>query len=71
VVRQARKRLAASELYLHFLPPYSPELNEIEPMFRQVKYEEIAVRSHTTRAGFVKPSKVGSTPTAGASGREV
>jgi putative transposase len=34
VVRQARKRLAASGTYLYFLPPYSPELNEIEPVFR-------------------------------------
>lgn len=52
VVRRARKRRAASGIYLYFLPPYSPELNEIEPVFRQVKYQEIPVRSHTTRAGL-------------------
>ena len=39
-------------IYLYFLPTYSPELNEIEPVFRQVKYQEIPVRSHTTRAGL-------------------
>jgi putative transposase len=52
VVRLARRRLAAAGIYLYFLPPYSPDLNEIEPVFRQVKYQEIPVRSHTTRAGL-------------------
>jgi putative transposase len=52
VVRGARRRLAASGIYLYFLPPYSPELNEIEPLFRQVKYQEMPVRSYTTRAGL-------------------
>ena len=37
-------------IYLYFLPPYSPELNEIEPVFRQVKYQEIPVRSYTPAA---------------------
>jgi putative transposase len=52
VVRQARRGLAATGVYLYFLPPYAPELNEIEPVFRQVKYQEIPQRSHTTRAGL-------------------
>jgi hypothetical protein len=52
VVRRARRSLAASGIYLYFLPTYSPELNEVEPVFRQVKYQEIPVRSHTTRAGL-------------------
>jgi putative transposase len=52
VVRGARRRLAAAGLYLYDLPPYSPELNEVEPAFRQVKYQEIPVRSHTSRAGL-------------------
>ena len=52
VVREARKRLADSGIYLYFLPPYSSELNEIEPVFRQVKYQEIPVRSHNTRSGL-------------------
>jgi transposase len=52
VVRGARQSLAAAGIYLYFLPAYSPELNEIEPVFRQVKYQEIPVRSHTTRAGL-------------------
>lgn len=52
VVRQARRRLARRGSYLHFLPPYSPELNEIEAVFRQVKYQEMPERSHTTRIGL-------------------
>lgn len=52
IVRNARRGLAAAGIYLCFLPPYSPELNEIEPVFRQVKYQEIPVRSHNTRTGL-------------------
>ena len=52
VVRRARRGLAAMGICLYFLPPYAPELNEIEPVFRQVKYQEIPQRSHTTRAGL-------------------
>jgi putative transposase len=50
VVRRARPGLAASGVYLYFLPPYAPELNEVEPVFRQVKYQQIPQRSHTIRA---------------------
>jgi transposase len=52
IIRGARSGLAAAGIYLYFLPPYAPELNEIEPVFRQVKYQEIPQRSHTTRAGL-------------------
>jgi transposase len=52
VIRRARRGLAAAGVYLYFLPPYAPELNEIEPVFRQVKYQEIPLRSHTTRAAL-------------------
>ena len=52
VIRAARAGLAASGIYLYFLPPYAPELNEIEPVFRQVKYQERPQRSHPTRAGL-------------------
>jgi putative transposase len=52
VIRRARHDLTASGIYLYFLPPYSPELNRIEPVFRQVKHQEIPQRSHTTRAGL-------------------
>ena len=37
-------------LTLLFLPPYSPELNRIEPVFKQVKHHEMPTRSFTSRA---------------------
>ncbi len=52
VVRAARAGLARRGIYLYFLPAYSPELNEIEPVFRQVKYQEMPQRSYTTRLGL-------------------
>jgi putative transposase len=52
VVRRARRSLAAAGIFLYFLPPYCSELNEIEPLFRQVKYQEIPVRSYATRVGL-------------------
>jgi transposase len=52
VIRRARHDLATSGIYLYFLPPYSPEPNRIEPVFRQVKHQEIPRRSHTTRASL-------------------
>jgi putative transposase len=59
VVKRARAGLAAAGIYLYFLPPYSPELNEAEPVFRQVKYQEIPVRSHTTRSGLRTAAETG------------
>jgi transposase len=52
VVCRARRDLAASGIDLYFLPAYSPELNQAEPVFRQVKHQEIPQRSFTTRAGL-------------------
>jgi len=49
VIRQARRGLSDSGVYLYFLPPYSPELNLIEGVFRQVKHQEIPQRSFTTK----------------------
>ena len=52
VIRRARRDLAVAGVYLYFLPPYAPELNEIEPVFRQVKYQGIPVRSYTSKAAL-------------------
>ncbi|MDG3005876.1 IS630 family transposase [Paludisphaera mucosa] len=52
VVRAAKPRLAREGIHLYYLPPYSPELNEPEPVFRQVKYQEMPRRSYTTRVGL-------------------
>jgi putative transposase len=64
-VRAARPALVKLGIYLYYLPAYSPELNEIEPVFRQVKYHEMPQRSFTSKAdlrvgvenGFVRYSR--------------
>ena len=48
--KAARPGRAKRGIYLYYLPAYSPELNEIEPVFKQVKHHEISKRSHTTKA---------------------
>jgi transposase len=50
VVKAARPGLARQGIYLYYLPPYSPELNEIEAVFKQVKHHEIPQRSYTSQA---------------------
>jgi transposase len=50
LVKCARHGLAKSGIYLFYLPAYSPELNLIEPVFKQVKHHEIPVRSYTSKA---------------------
>ena len=50
VAKAARPGLAKLGIYLYYLPAYSPELNEIEAVFKQVKHHEIPQRSHTSKA---------------------
>jgi putative transposase len=50
VVKAARPGLATLGIYLHYLPAYSPELNRIEPVFKQVKHHDMPTRSYTTKA---------------------
>lgn len=49
VVKAERRAPARLGIYLYYLPAYSPELNRIEPVFRQIKYQEIPVRSYTAK----------------------
>ena len=35
-----------------YLPPYGPELNRIEGLWRHVKHEEVPVRSYRTLDGL-------------------
>jgi hypothetical protein len=39
-------------IHCYYLPPYSPELNRIEEVWRHVKYEELPVRSYRTLAAL-------------------
>ena len=54
VVRAARPGRARLGVYLYDLPPYSPELNRIEPVLKQAKHHEMPTRSFTTRADLRK-----------------
>ncbi len=54
VVRAARPGLATLGVYLYHLPPYSPELNRIEPVFEQVKHHDMPTRSFTSKADLRK-----------------
>ena len=47
VVKAARRALAKGGVYLYYLPPYSPELNDIERLFRVIKHHELPERTWT------------------------
>ena len=59
VVKAARPGLAKLGIYLYYLPPYSPELNRIEPVFKQIKHHEMPTRSHTSKAELRQAVEVG------------
>lgn len=50
VVKAARPGLAKLGIFLYYLPAYSPELNRIEPVFKQVKHHDMPTRSYTSKA---------------------
>ena len=49
-MKAARSGLTKLGIYLYYLPPYSPELNRIEPVFKQIKHHEMPTRSFTSKA---------------------
>jgi len=54
VLKAARPGLAKLGIFLYYLPAYSPELNRIEPVFKQIKHHEMPVRSYTSKAELRK-----------------
>jgi transposase len=48
VVMDAVSELAAAGITFCFLPPYSPKLNPIEAVWRQVKYQDLPERSYSS-----------------------
>jgi hypothetical protein len=46
-VTEAIPALEAANVFFFYLPSYSPELSEIEPIWNAVKHHEIPVRSHS------------------------
>ncbi len=47
-VKGQRDLLAAADIHLFYLPTYSPHLNPIEALWRQLKYQDIPIRSYRT-----------------------
>jgi hypothetical protein len=47
-VKAAGPSLTAAGIEVVYLPPYSPELNRIEGLWRHVKHEDLPVRSYPT-----------------------
>lgn len=46
-VQAALPALEAAGVLFFYLPPYSPELNAIEPLWGAIKYHDLQDRSHT------------------------
>lgn len=46
-VRWARQKLEAADVYLVYLPAYSPDLSRIEPHWKITKYYDLRRRSYT------------------------
>lgn len=59
VVRAARPNSAKLGTFPYYLPPYGPELNRIEPVFKRVKHHEMPARRFTTRADLRKAVEEG------------
>jgi putative transposase len=48
VVKAALPDLWRERIYLYYLPPYSPELNRIERLFRVIKHQGMPQRTYRT-----------------------
>jgi hypothetical protein len=51
-VQAAEPALARAGITFYFLPSYSPELSQIEPVWHQVKYGDLTQRSFATAAAL-------------------
>ncbi len=49
-LRRALPDLRRHNVHLYYLPPYAPELNAIEPLFRAVKHLDLPERRYRTAA---------------------
>jgi transposase len=43
----------AADIHLFYLPPYSPNLNMIEALWRRITYQDLPVRSYTELADLL------------------
>ena len=53
-MQQALPQLRDKGIELYFLPPYIPELNDIEPYFGRVKHQEMPIRSYTSTPKLIQ-----------------
>jgi putative transposase len=51
-VKAAIPQLWKRGIYLYYLPPYSPELNAVERLFRTIKHHELPERTYPTLDGL-------------------
>jgi putative transposase len=51
--RAAVPTLWARGVYLYYLPPYSPDLNAIEPVFRTIKHYRMPERRYATLPALI------------------
>ena len=54
LLKAARRRLHRQGIHLYHLPPYSPELNLIEPYFGIVKHTEMPERTYSTLSALIE-----------------
>ena len=52
VVKDARRRLRRQGIVLYYLPPYSPELNDIEGVFGAIKHHDMPERAYGSLDGL-------------------
>jgi hypothetical protein len=57
--RAALPALWRRGIYLYFLPPYSPELNEIEPAFGVIKHHQLPERRYPSVAMLLEAVDAG------------
>ena len=56
-VKAELPKLHAADIYLFYLPAYSPELSEIEPIWHDVKYHQLTARSHAKLGGLKRAAE--------------
>jgi len=49
-IKDMEDTLKAAGVTFFYLPPYSPEMNRIEPVWKQVKHQDMDQRSYTSEA---------------------
>ncbi len=59
VLQDAPQELEEADIELWFLPPYSPELNDIEHSFHRVKHQEMPICTYDTDRRLIQDLHVG------------